>query len=99
MSELLYQVLLLPVHAVLAWVYLALRAGAPRAGWQVFDFAVIGFAVAAWLATPPVTVALAQAPPGAIWPLLVATAVGFLAFSAVLALGWSYRSLRTRRSG
>ena len=97
MTSLVYQVVLLPVHAVLAWLYLVLRAGAPKQGWRIFDCVVIVLAAAVWLATPLVTNALADAPPGTIWPLLIATAVGFLLFSAVLALGWIARRLWSQR--
>ena len=98
MKLLVWQVLLVPTHAVLAWLYLALRLGVTRQDWRIFDVTVICVAVVAWLLTPLVTRALSDAPPEAIWPLLVATAVGFLVFSAVLGVGWCLRTWRGRGS-
>lgn len=86
---LIFQVVLIPVHAVLAWVYLALRLAVPRV--PAFDATVILIGLGAWAMVVWMTPRIADPLAGPMWPIVLATFTSFLVFSGILAAGWGIR--------
>lgn len=89
--------LLLPVAAVLAWIYS--RALPGGTGWGVFDIALFGLtaiAVATWVSWAAATEFSGAGP---IYAELVAAAGAYPILLAGFALGLGWRHLRARRDG
>lgn len=96
-TALILQVLLLPVHVTLAWLFLRLRAGVPRSDWRVFDSVVIAGAFLAWAGVVPLVLTPAEPGTSPIWAVVNVTAAAYIAFNTVLWGGWACRLLLHRR--
>ena len=86
-----FQIVLLPVHVTLAWLFVRLTRVRRPGGLSAVEPVTIVTAVLAWLTTAVWMHRVADASAGHIWPHVLATAVSFLVFSAVLAAVWLIR--------
>lgn len=98
MAQVIFQLVLLPVHITLAWLFLAVRGGAPKAGWRGFDLTIIVLAFVAWIAAAVWGYQTEHPGFGPIWPVVYATAASYTVFNIVLWSGWLLRRYRARRS-
>ncbi|MEM9303585.1 MAG: hypothetical protein AAGE01_15815 [Pseudomonadota bacterium] len=93
MTHLLPQLVLLPVHAVMAWLYLLGSDKVAAPGWRRFDHAIVVVAALAWVFVAEGTHRVIG-PGEKLWATVLATALGFVIFSTILAAGWCIRTLR-----
>jgi hypothetical protein len=92
------QLVLLLVHTTLGWLFLVVRAGVPREGWQIFDRVTLALAFAAWIAAAIWGYGYDDPQAGPIWKPVYATAASYIAVNAVLWSGFVVRILVHRRS-
>lgn len=89
---LVFQIILLPVHVTLIWLFLRMSRARQLGGYRAVETFTIITAVLAWVTTALWIHLNVDPAAGAIWPYVLATAMSFLIFSIVLAVVLVLRS-------
>lgn len=78
------QLVLVPVHAVEAWIYCQWPASGRR---RAADAAVLALAGSGWLVAALLSSG-ASASDSRIWPVILGSTAGYLAFTTILLAAW-----------